>query len=342
MRENSAERLEVVGNEFYGGPFRDFENIAGVHLASSILWFDNQRKNGLNFLSSALAGDISKNRRFLCTEATLKLASRGRGKLDVLTAPYEQSLAIGGLDLSLHPAGHLPGSAMLRVVRDDRVVVYAAEVTTQDSATARPASPVACDVLAIPATYGRRSVRFPPRQEVLDDIVRFIEDAFLDKRHPVLLTQPLGTAQELLASLGKMGYKFRVHRSVADVAKVYQSLGVTLPPFKRFSKVISKGEVGIFPTILRTTVDSILPEARLAFVGPKAIDATYIHQLGVADAFALSNIADYSELLNFIRASGAEEVFLTGGEINEFGAQLRSLGLRVYDLRPQEQLSLFS
>ncbi|MBX2812211.1 MAG: hypothetical protein KTR25_10390 [Myxococcales bacterium] len=328
-------------SELGGGVVRDFENFGGVHLSSSVLWCDAQRKNGLNFLSSALAGDITKSRRFLCTEETRRLAARGRGKVDVLVAPYRQSLAIGELELSLHPAGHLIGSAMIRAMRGGRVAVYTGYFSTRSSATSRPADPIVCDVLALPASFGPRTVKFPRRRHVVDEIQLFIETAFVERQTPVLLAQPLGMAQELVAELGRLGYRLRLHRSVADITKIYSDLGVIQVEYKRFSKSARRGEVVIFPPILRTSIETLIPEASVALVDPKALDVGHVHQLRIDGAFALSNMADSDDLLSFVKATGAEEVYLTGGDVDDFGARLRSCGMKVNNLQPARQLDLF-
>lgn len=332
--------VEAPRPSFFGGPFRDFENIGGVHLAASVLWCDANRKTGLNFLSSANAGELGKNRRFLCTEATQVLAARGRGKLDVLTAPYDHPLTVGELTLSLHPSGHMLGGAQIAVQREDRVVVYAGDVHTRGSATAMAAEPKACNVLALGASYAARGLRFPPREEVLRDIRRFVDATLGGRGTPVLLAPPLDIAQELLVELGRAGYKLKVHRQLADIAKLYGQLGVALPPFKRLGRTIARGDVVLMPVILRAQAE-VGTDPRLAFVGPRAVDPVYVHQQRVAKAFPLSNVADGEALLEFVKATGASEVFLTGGEVETFRSALAQEGLRVYDLQPREQLELF-
>ncbi len=320
----------------------DFEHIGGgVHVAGSVVWCDADRKAGLNFLSSARAGEMGKGRRWLCTEATLRLCTRGRGKIDALVAPYGQSLSVGNLTLSLHPSGHLLGGATLRIEREGRVLVYAAEISTRRSATAPPAEPPRCDALALLAPWAMRGLVFPPRDEVLADLGRFIDAALADGRTPVLLAPPLGIGVELLVGLGRAGYRLRAHRAVADVAKLYAELGISVPPHKRLGARVPKGEVLIVPPILRASLDALVPDARVALVGPRAADAAHVHQARVARAFPLSDSADGPELLGFVAATGARDVYLTGGEVEVFAARLRELGITARPLLPPRQLELF-
>jgi putative mRNA 3-end processing factor len=327
--------------DFFGAPFRDFQHAGGVHVTGTRLWCDAARKNGLNFLSSARAGEVGKNRRVLCTEGTHRLATRGRGKLEALIAPYDQPLTVGELELSLHPAGHVLGAAQVRIVREGRVLVYAGEIYTRPSATALAAEPVRCDALALHATLARPDIAFPPREDVLKEICDFVDASLAERRTPVLLAQPVGVAQELVVHLGRAGYRLRLQRSIADVAKIYAALDVTVPDYKRFTNRVSRGEVLLFPPILRTSLSRLVPEARVALVGPRAVDAAHVHQLAVAGAFALSDVADRADRLAFVEATGAKEIYLTGGDVESFGAELRRRGLRVHNLLPREQLELF-
>lgn len=340
-RRSGGGSAPSAAEERFGEPFRDFQRAGGIHVTGTRLWCDAPRKNGLSFWSSAHVGEVGKNRRVLCTEATHRLATRGRGKVDALTAPFDKALGVGELELSLHPAGHVLGAAQVRVVRGDRVLVYAGEVHTRPSVTTLAAEPVPCDVLALPATFARPDIGFPPRDEVLARVRRFVDATLEDKRTPVLLAPPLGIAQELVVSLGRAGYRLRLQRSIADVAKLYVALGVLVPEYKRFTSRVSRGEVLIFPTILRSTVEQHVPEARVAMVGPRAVDAVHVHQLRVAEAFPLTDVADRADRLAFVEATGASEVYLTGGEVDSFGAELRRRGLRVHPLLPREQLEMF-
>lgn len=330
-----------AGQGRLGQPFREFEHVGGVHLTDSILWCDADRKQGLNFRSSADAGEVGRGRRILCTEATLRLISRGKGKLDALTAAYDQRLAVGELELSLHPAGSMLGAAQLRIVRGGRVIVYAGDVGPRAGFVCPPAEPIRCDVLALPATFGQRGVGFPPRDEVMADLRRFLDAALTEGGPVVLLVRALGVGPEVAVGLGRAGYKLRVHRALADVLKIHAELGVLVPPFKRLGKRVGKQEVVLVPPILRGQVPELFPAARVGFVGPRAVDAAHVHQLGVDQAFPLTHVADRQELERFVDETGAGEVFLTGGAIPDFRALLEPKGVVVRDLLPQKQLSLF-
>lgn len=328
---------------FFDEPFREFEYSGGVHLADSILWCDTDRRREMVFISHSHVDHIGKNRRILATDKTVRILTRGTGKIEALTSPYRRPFQLGALELELHPSGHVLGAAQLLVQRDGRRIVYTSDVNPRKTATAELGAPVECDVLAIPATYGAPMYRFPPREEVLANIRRFVDDCLDDKATPVLIANQIGTAQELMSVLGKAGYRLRVHRSIYDVAKLYKEMGLTLPNSRRFQGSPAKDEVVIFPPILRKhTSIRKLRKYRTAIVTGKAVDPAFVFAQKVDEAFPLSDIADFQDLLDFIEGTGAKDVYLVDGHIDELSKELRDrFGMRVFSLVKPKQLSLF-
>lgn len=318
---------------------REVELNAGVHLVDSVLWFDTARRADPTFLSSALVEHPGKNRRVLCTVPTAALLSRGKAKLGAVTAPYGQRFQLGQLNLSFHPAGRLLGSAQLLVEREGRRVLYTNGVKLRPSFTAEAFEAVRCDALVCAAPYF--GFHFPPQEEVHAQILSFVEETLAARRCPVLLASALGAAQELMQLLAEAGHRLRVHRSVHEVSKVYRGLGIALPEARRFTSTTTKDEVLILPPILRNHPSvRKLREPRLAWIGGRAADAEYIYRARVDAAFALSSQADSAELLRFVEESGARDVYLMGEGVEPFAQALRAQGLRVFPLRPPEQLRL--
>jgi len=331
-----------VESPFFDQPFRELEHTSGgLHLADSVLWFDADRRRELSFISSAHADFVGKNRRILATEATVRILTRGSGRIEALTSPYRRSFALGPLELQMHPAGRMLGSAQLLVKRDGRRILYTNDFVTHRLSTCERAKPIECDVLALPATYGRADFRFPEREEVSSQIVDFVDRSFEDKSTPVLLAPPLGVAQELIYLLGKRGIRIRAHRAIHDVAKVYAELGVDLLSAKRLQGKPARDEVVLVPPILRhSSAIKKLDRYRTALVSGRAVEPHYVFHMRVDHAFALGEAADHAELIEFVERCRPEEVYLTSGYVEELAADLRAWGRRVYPLVRPEQLNL--
>ncbi len=321
---------------------RAFEYSGGIHLCDSVLWCDADRKRDLSFISHAHAGYTGKSRRILATDKTLRILTRASGKVEALTSPYRRSFTLGALELEMHPAGHVLGSAQLLITCAGRRLVYTSDFSPHRGHTREPAYPIPCDVLVVPATYGLPIYRFPPQEEVLASLCQFIDRCLESHSTPVLIANQIGTAQELIHGLGSAGYQLRVHRSIYDIARIYRGLGVDLPAFRRFQGSHSREDVVIFPPILKKHASiRSLKNPVTAMVTGRAIEEGFLFRHRVDAAFPFSDTADHQDLITFVKATGAREVYLTGGYVDEFGAELRNLGSRVHTLVPPKQLPLF-
>lgn len=327
---------------FFGRPFREFEFSGGIHLTDSVLWCDAERKKELSFISSAHADVLGKNRRILATEQTVKILTRATGRIDALTSPFRRSFTLGPLELEMHPSGRMLGSAQLLVVRDGRRILYTNDFLTQRLATAERAQPIACDVLALPTTFGRPDQLFPPRDEVFEDIRAFVDTALEEKATPVLVVPPLGAAQELMYLLGKRGYRLRAHRSIFDVAKVYLQMGVNLLNSKRLQGPPARDEVVLVPPILRHSAPvRKIKNPRTALISGRAVDPGHVFRARVDAAYAFGEAADYEELIAFVEGCDPAEVYVTAGYTEEIAEALRDRGRRVIPLVEPQQLPLF-
>lgn len=319
----------------------DLEFAGGIHLTHTVLWCDCDRRRDLSFISHAHMEFVGKNRRILATDKTLKILTRGSGKVDALTSPYRRRFTLGPLELELHPAGHVLGSAQLLVERAGRRIVYTHDVSTRTMATVERAKPIECDVLALPATYGLPLYRFPPREEVAAGLRAFVERALSDGATPVLFAETIGLAQEVMRIVGEAGFKLRVQGSIYDVAKIYVEFGISLPNARRFGGTPGRDEVVVFPPILRKhAAIRKLKKLRTAIVSGRAVEPGFAFTQRVDEAFALGDAVDHAELLAFIRDTGARDVYLTGGFVEELAVELRARGVRVLPLVAPQQLSL--
>src|SRR5262245_22523913 len=135
---------------------------AGLHLTGTALWLDARRKSELSFVSHAHADHIARHERVIATQATLRLMAHRLGKLPAaLPAPYNRPFELGSLFIELLPAGHILGSAQLRVTRSDgHRVLYTGDINFQPSLTAEPAQLAECDTLVLESTFGHPRYHF--------------------------------------------------------------------------------------------------------------------------------------------------------------------------------------
>ena len=335
---------EVDDGDEHGDGFEslDFEYLGGVRVSGSVLWCDADRRRDVSFMSSARVNFRLKSRRIIATAPSIRLLTKGSAKLDAISSPFGRSFALGSLDLTMFPSGHLLGGAQLLVGRGDRRLLYAGDISPRKMRTAEAFQSVPCDVLAVAATYGHERFRFPPREEVFSRLRLFVDACLEAKETPVLLADPLGSAPEVVDFFSDLGYRIRAHRSVFEVVKAYRDFGYHFEKVKRFQGVATRDEMVVAPPILRThTSIKNLKNPKTALITGRALDDAFVERHKVDASFPLSEAADYDELVAFIRETGASTIYLTGGHVEPLLDKLRALGLRASGLLPPRQLPLF-
>ncbi|MBI3180583.1 MAG: MBL fold metallo-hydrolase [Myxococcales bacterium] len=316
---------------------------AGLQLSGSSLWFDARRKTELSFVSHAHSDHLARHERIIATAPTIELMSQRLGKLPgALPAPYNRPFELGPLALELLPAGHILGSAQLRVTRaDGHRVVYTGDISLQPPLTAEPAQLAECDTLVLESTFGHPRYVFPPRAEVLEEVEAWVRRQLERELAPILFCYALGKSQEVIKYLGDRGYRLCAHPATYDTCLVYRSLGVELS-VRRFEGELRPGEVGVFPPFGRSAaLKRIRPRATAVLTG-WAVDRGAAGRYRADVAFPLSDHADHPALLEYARRSGASEVITHHGFARELAQALRALGIsaRAADQPVQLQLGL--
>ncbi len=320
------------------------ERVGGaLRLTRSGLWLDAQSKQPLAFVSHAHGDHIARHERVIATEATVLLMRQRLGRsFDAVRAPFRQTFDLGNLKLSLHPAGHILGSAQLLAERDGRKVLYTGDLGLSPALTVEPAEAQACDVLVIEATFGHPRYRLPPRLEALADVEKFVRRTLALGLRPVLLSYALGKSQEVVRFLGDRGFVLRAAESVCAFCRVYRRAGCELPEVLPFGEgdELGAGEVLIWPPHLRRSLSSMVGIRTCALTG-WAADGSARKRFGGDEAIPLSDHADCEQLIGYAHATGARRIFTVHGFTEELAAALVARGLRASPLREQKQLELF-
>jgi putative mRNA 3-end processing factor len=310
------------------------------------LHLDSRRRAACAFVSHAHGDHIGRHDRTIATAATLallrhRLGVARRGPGEALPVRYRAPFGLGELTLELFPAGHVLGSAQIRIQRDGRAVGYTGDLCTERSHAAEPAEVMGCDALVIESTFGQPRYVFPPKAETLERVREFVDDALSDGVTPVLLGYALGKAQEILKFLSELGYRCRAHPTVFAVNRVYEAHGVALPNVRMLGpEGPSRDEVVVAPPHLaRGSAMRGVARKRTAVLTGWAVDgARWFH--GADAAFPLSDHADFPSLVRYAKATGAGRVFTVHGYAGPLAAALRREGIRAEPLKEQAQLEL--
>jgi putative mRNA 3-end processing factor len=143
--------------------------------------------------------------------------------------PYGEEISINGVSVSFHPAGHLLGSAQVRIEHRGEIWVVSGDYKLQADPTCEPFEAVKCHVFLTESTYGLPIYRWPAPEDVFTEINAWWLKNQNEKRTSVLFGYALGKAQRLLAGIDPTIGPIVVHGAVARMLPAYNAGGVQLP-----------------------------------------------------------------------------------------------------------------
>jgi putative mRNA 3-end processing factor len=245
---------------------------------------------------------------------------------------YGESLTRNGVRLSLHPSGHILGSAQVRIEQDGRVWVVTGDFKQHADPTCRPFDPLPCHGLVMESTFGLPIFRWPAPKRIMDEIQRWWRQNQDDGKTSLLFTYALGKAQRVLAGLQAIGPIF-VHGAVAAVNDLYAQAGIRLAATERVSSVTdARRFAGALvlapPSADHGTWTRRFKRAERAYASGWMQIRGNRRRRSLSRGFVLSDHADWDGLLAAVTASGAEEVWVSHGFAAELARHLGETGLQ--------------
>ena len=151
------------------------------------------------------------------------------GTQDYRAFDYGETFDLGRTRVSLHPAGHVLGSAQVRIECGERVWVASGDYKRQADPTCAPLQPQRCDTFITEATFALPIYRWPDTATVARDIVAWRDECAAQGEAAVLFCYALGKAQRLLAELqAHTAQPALLHGAIAAGVEVYRSAGIRL------------------------------------------------------------------------------------------------------------------
>lgn len=304
----------------------------GLKLTKADLAVDICRRQPRGFISHAHYDHMARHELALCTPETARLYQLRLGPRRVLEMPYHQSMDWGGLRLTTFPAGHCLGSAMLLAEDGSRRLLYTGDFKLCQPATCTKAELPAADILVIESTYGDPRYRLTPRAEAIGQLLAIIAQALAVGITPVIQAYTLGKGQEITKLVSTAGIGVLQHPDVYRISRIYEEFGVDLGKYALYSGRPLDGHVVVTPPISHraSPLLGLRWTCTIATTG-WAMQEQSRRRLRVDHAIALSDHADYDELLSAVAQVGAAEIYCTHGP-PEFVSRLRNAGFNAFVL----------
>lgn len=259
------------------------------------------------------------------------------GEINVTGKGWHETFVINNVKFSLHPAGHIIGSAQVRVEHKGEIWVFTGDYKVEDDGISTPYEVVKCHTFITECTFGLPAFKWTPQQQVMANVNNWWAENKADGHTSVLFGYTLGKAQRLLKYLDTGIGRIFTHGAVENMTNVLRPM-VDFPPTTLITAETKKeellGSIVLAPpsahgsTWIRKMSPYVTGTASgwMAFRGAR-------RRRAIDKGFVLSDHCDWQGLLESIDATGAECIISTHGYSDIFSKYLREMG---YDARTAE------
>ena len=270
---------------------------------------------------------------YLASEPARGVMLARLGAISLQTVGYGERVMHNGVSVSLHPAGHVLGSAQVRIEYRGEVWVASGDYKVAPDPTCAAFEAVRCHTFITESTFGLPIYRWQDDAAVFVQINRWWRDNAAAGRASVLMAYSFGKAQRILAGIDASIGPVVVHSAIEPLNRAYREAGVPLPATQLISEVTQRESL----------------RGALVLCPPGAAAGTWLRNFGdYSDAFAsgwmqlrgarrraghdrgfaLSDHADWPGLMQAIEATGASRVIVTHGSVPVMVRHLASRGLQ--------------
>jgi putative mRNA 3-end processing factor len=233
-------------------------------------------------------------------------------------ARYGETIDLGGVKVTFHPAGHVLGSAQIAVQANGLRIVASGDYKNVPDPTCAPFELVPCDVFITEATFALPVFRHGDPGAEIEKLLRSV--ALFPERAHLVGAYSLGKAQRVIALLRKAGYSAPIylHGAMEKITRYYESRGIALGELRLVSGATKPSLAGTIticpPSALNDLWTRRFPDPLAAFASGWMRVRARARQQGVSLPLVISDHADWDGLTATIEATGAGEIWVTHGQ----------------------------
>ena len=257
---------------------------------------------------------------------------------------YGERFDLGAARVTLHPAGHVLGSAQVRIEVDGQVWVVSGDYKRDDDPTCAAFDVVPCDTFITEATFGLPVYRWRPTTEVAAEIRDWWNACAARGEAALLLCYALGKAQRILCELarlsGGLDREVLLHGAMVPGVSIYRDAGVLLPPTRPLSdeargKDLAGALVLAPPSAVGSPWMRRFKSVSVGFASGWMQLRGNRRRRGVDRGFVVSDHADWDSLRRTCRETGARRVLATHGNTEALVRVLRDEGIDAAALKTE-------
>lgn len=283
------------------------------------------------------------NMMYLAHKDTVPLLKHRLGMyIEVQGIEYNETVNINGVNISLHPAGHIIGSSQVRIEYKGEVWVVSGDYKLDNDGLSKPFESIKCDVFVTESTFGLPIFKWRSQQEVFNEINNWWASNTAEGKTSVLIGYSLGKAQRLLCNLDTGIGEIYAHSVIENINQVIRANGTYIPKVKMMDhlmekKKLNKALILAPPSYLNSPFIDKLERSSIAVASGWMDLRGSRRRRSVDRGFILSDHADWSQLKTAVKESGAKMIYVTHGYSSSFSRWLNENGIESKEVETKFQ-----
>ena len=274
---------------------------------------------------------------YLCTPTAAPVIKYRLGDINLETLPFGEEKLINGVSFSFHPAGHILGSAQIKVSYKGEIVVFSGDYKTANDGFSEAFEPVKCHTFITESTFGLPVYHWQDQKWVFNEMEEWCKNNRNNHHLSILYGYSLGKAQRILQGLPESVGPIFTHSTIEAVLNVMRNQGVslknTIPVNEHITRADLLSGVIIAPPAVQNSnwLKKFEPIRNGVVSGWMALRGAR-RRRNADKGFVLSDHADWEGLNEAINLTGAENIFVTHGYTDILSKWLIDKGLNAYPL----------
>ncbi len=306
----------------------------GIYCAKAKVYIDPWKPVDYAIITHAHADHArTGNKFYLCHTDTLPILKHRLGAdITVESKKYGEQFQINGVCFSMHPAGHILGSAQIRVEYKGEVWVVSGDYKIEDDGFTVPFEPVKCNVFITECTFGLPVFKWKPQQEIFSEINNWWSKNKEEGKTTLITAYSLGKAQRLLHNIDLSIGKIYAHGAIENTNTVIKNMGIDLPNTTYVDDSLTKkdfaGSLVIAPPgVLGSSWVKSFAKLEIGIASGWMSLRGARRRQSADRGFSISDHCDWQGLNDAIKVTGCEKVITTHGYTSIFTKWLNEQGL---------------
>lgn len=267
---------------------------------------------------------------YLCHNNSINILKSRLGSINVQGIAYDKSININGVKITFYPAGHIVGSAQIKLENNSESWVISGDYKIQPDSLATNFTPVKCDYFVTESTFGLPVFQWQKPKVVFEEINAWWQENISNKKASILCAYSLGKAQRIIQGIDNSIGPIICHQTVEKMNDAIRNSGIDLRQTELLAdqkKEILNRSIIICPPGSLEKTEKLVPGASVAMASGWMSLRGAKRRRNMDRGFVLSDHADWNGLNSAITQTGAKKVYVTHGYTEVFSKWLNHSGI---------------